>query len=218
MRTSPSAVSSAELVYLSAMAIHGLIHNLPKGTAYCIRVVLIVMMSGRLVQAKGSLARAVLPFTLHVSWGWHRVERAMGRGKLCLDSMIEQAYSWSLQHLEVEPVRLGPLKRQLLAAGSSTIARLRSKARSTAPWGKGYCHLAGRAVKANLVAALVSVVTIRGVRMGLLRQLHFGDSSEGAAASLFEGLPALAGACLVVVDAGIAKGAIYCRHSRKGFG
>jgi hypothetical protein len=60
------------------MAIHNLIHTLPKGTAYCIGIVLIVMMSGRLVQSKGSLARAVWPLVYHLKWGWHRVERALG--------------------------------------------------------------------------------------------------------------------------------------------
>ncbi len=50
MRTSPSPDSSARLVYLSAMAINSLIQTLPKGTAYCIGIVLIVMMTGRLVQ------------------------------------------------------------------------------------------------------------------------------------------------------------------------
>ena len=48
--------------------------------AYFIGVVLLTMMTGRLVQCKGSLARAALPFVLHLKWGWHRVERAMKRG------------------------------------------------------------------------------------------------------------------------------------------
>lgn len=171
MRPSSAPVSSAELVYLSAMAIHNLIHTLPKGTAYCIGIVLIVMMSGRLVQSKGSLARAVWPLVYHLKWGWHRVERALERGKLNIDDLIEQAYYWSLQHLEVEAVCLGPQKRQVLALDSSTIVRLRSKLRDSSAWGKGYCHVAGRAVKAQVVAALVSVVLVRGTRLGLLRPL-----------------------------------------------
>jgi hypothetical protein len=185
------------------MAINSLIHSLPKGTAYCIGIVLIVMMTGRLVQCQGSMARAVWPLTLHLKWGWHRIERALERGKLCLDSLIEQAYLWSLQHLEVEPVRLGPLGRQLLAADCSTIARLRSKLRESNIWGKGYCHLAGRAVKAHVVAALVSVVLIRGVRVGLLRRLRFAGSCEAATEGLFAALPAQ-GPCLIIVDAGMA--------------
>lgn len=115
---------------------------------------LVVMMMGRLVQSKGSLARAVLPLVIQLKWGWHRVERAMGRGAWSLDAMIDEAYSWSMNSLEVETVKLGPLKRELLAADTSTIARLRSKIRASGIWGKGYCHLAGRAVRANLVAAL----------------------------------------------------------------
>ena len=45
-----------------------------------------VMMTGRLVHHKGSLARAVLPFVVHLRWGWHRVERAMEHGKVALDA------------------------------------------------------------------------------------------------------------------------------------
>ena len=107
-------------------------------------------------QNKGSLARAACPLVTHLEWGWHRVERAMQRGHLCLDNLIEQAYEWSLQHLDVEPLRLGPLQRDVLAADTSTVARLRSQHRTSGVWGKGYSHQAGRAVRANLVAALVS--------------------------------------------------------------
>lgn len=215
MATSPSPVSSARLVYLSAMAINKLIHTLPKGTAYGIGVVLIVMMTGCLVQCRGSLARAVWPLTLHLKWGWHRVERALERGKLGLDSLIDQAYDWSLQHLEVEPVRLGPLGRRLLALDSSTIARLRSKLRETSLWGKGYCHLAGRAVKAHVVAALVSVVLVRGIRLGLLRQVHVASSSEAAVGALFAALPAAEGPCLILVDAGIATKEQFAAATRE---
>jgi hypothetical protein len=109
------------------MAINSLIQTFPKGTAYCIGIILIVMMTGRLVQSKGSLARAALPLVIHLKWGWHRVERAVERGKLRMDGLIEQAYGWCLHHLEVEAVRLGPYRRRLLAADCSTIARPRSK-------------------------------------------------------------------------------------------
>jgi hypothetical protein len=186
------------------MAINSLIKTLPKGTAYCIGIVLIVMMTGRLVQSKGSLARAVLPLVIHLKWGWHRVERAMERGKLSMDRLIEQAYGWCLEQLEVEPVRLGPHRRRLLAADCSTIARLRSKLRKSNIWGKGYCHLAGRAVKAHVVAALVSVVLIGGVRLGLLRRLRFGNSAETATEGLFAALPQEDGPYLIMVDAGMA--------------
>ena len=49
------------------------------------------MMTGRLVQCKGSLARAALPFVFHLKWGWHRVERAMERGKFSLDDLFDRA-------------------------------------------------------------------------------------------------------------------------------
>jgi hypothetical protein len=68
--------ATANPVYLRAAAISSLIQSLPSGTAYCIGIVLIVMVRGRLMQHKGSLARAALPLVLHLEWGWHRVERA----------------------------------------------------------------------------------------------------------------------------------------------
>src|SRR2546429_5126245 len=79
---------SADPVSLAAAAVHSLIQLLPSGTAFCIGMVLIVMMTGRLVHHKGSLARAVLPFVVHLRWGWHRVERAMERGTFSLDAMF----------------------------------------------------------------------------------------------------------------------------------
>jgi len=94
---------------------------LPSGTAFCIGVVLIVMMTGRLVQAKGSLARAVLPFVVHLRWGWHRVERAMERGTFSLDAMFDRAADWCLAHLPIEPVRLGREHREVNAIDSSTL-------------------------------------------------------------------------------------------------
>src|SRR6266850_1375957 len=85
---------TADPVPLAAAAVHSLIQPLPSGTAFCIGIVLIVMMTGRLVQTKGSLARAVLPFVVHLRWGWHRVERAMERGTFSLDAMFDQAADW----------------------------------------------------------------------------------------------------------------------------
>jgi hypothetical protein len=116
---------TAHPVYLTAAAISSLSQSLPSGTAYCIGIVLIVMMTGRLMQHKGSLARAVLPLVIHLRWGWHRVERAMERGKFLLDGLFDRAYEWCLTHLDVEPVRLGCQQREVTAIDSSTIARLR---------------------------------------------------------------------------------------------
>src|SRR2546425_9529778 len=117
---------TADPVYLTAAAISSLIQTLPSGTAYCIGVVLLAMMTGRLVQHRGSLARAVFPFVVQLRWGWHRVERAMERGKFSLDAMIELASDWCLRQVPVEPVRLGTAQREVNAIDSSTIARLRA--------------------------------------------------------------------------------------------
>src|SRR5256886_9163246 len=170
---------STDPVSLAAAAVHSLIQPLPSGTAFCIGIVLIVMMTGRLVQTKGSLARAVLPFVVHLRWGWHRVERAMERGAFSLDTMFDQAMDWCMRQLPVEPVRLGMAQREVNAIDSSTIVRLRAGKR-LALAGKGYCHRAGRAVRANIVAALTTVVMIEGVRVGLVRRTRFGASCEEA--------------------------------------
>jgi hypothetical protein len=98
-------------VCLAAAVVHSLIQPLPSGTAFCIGVVLLIMMTGRLVQTKGSLARAVLPFVVHLRWGWHRVERARERGTCSLDAMFDRAADWCLAHLPLEPVRLGRAHR-----------------------------------------------------------------------------------------------------------
>jgi hypothetical protein len=189
--------------YLVAAAVQSLIHPLPSGTAFCIGVVLIVLMTGRLVQTKGSLARAVLPFVVSLRWGWHRVERAMERGAFSLDAMFDRAADWCLAHLPLEPVRLGREHRAVNAIDSSTIARLRAGKR-LALAGKGYCHRAGRAVRANIVAALTSVVMIQGVRGGLGHRTRFGASCDEAVARVFADLPPAQGKRLLVVDAGIA--------------
>src|SRR6266403_582005 len=104
---------STDPVYLAAAAVHSLIQPLPSGTAFCIGVVLMVMLTGRLVQTKGSLARAVLPFVMHLRWGWHRVERAMERGTFSLDAMFDQAADWCLSQMPVEPVHLGTAQREV---------------------------------------------------------------------------------------------------------
>ena len=191
-------------VYLTAAAISSLIQTLPSGTAYGIGVVLIVMMTGRLMQYKGSLARAVLPFVVHLQWGWHRVERAMERGKFQLDDLFDGAFQWCADQLEVEVVRLGALEREVISLDSSTIARLRCQVGKAELFGKGYWHRARRAVRGNIVAAAVSVAVMRGVRVGLVRRVRFGMSCEAAVEKLFADLPKSQGPSLVVVDAGIA--------------
>ncbi len=195
--------SSTDPLKLTASAVNYLIKILPSGTAYCIGIVLVVMMTGRLVQSKGSLARAVLPLVFHLKWGWHRVERAMERGKVPLDKMFERAFSWCISNLPVEPVTLGEKQREVLAIDSSTIARWRAKVGMDL-LGKGFHHRAGKAIKANIIAAVTSVVFISGVRVGLVRRVRFGDSCEAAVAKVFQDLPKSKKNRLLVVDAGIA--------------
>ena len=84
------------------------------------------MMTGRLVASKGSLARAVQPLVWGVKWGWHRAHRAMERGKIKIDEMLEQMNQWCIEKLEVEEIRIGEYQREVIAVDTSTIARLRS--------------------------------------------------------------------------------------------
>lgn len=205
---------STDPLKLTASAVNYLIKILPKGTAYCIGIVLVVMMTGRLVQSKGSQARAVLPLVLHLKWGWHRVERAMERGKVPLDKLFDRGVGWCVSNLPVEPVELGEKQREVLAIDSSTIARWRAKAGMDL-LGKGFHHRAGKAIKANIIAAVTSVVFISGVRVGLVRRVRFGDSCEAAVAAVFEDLPKSKGHRLLVVDAGIATHKQFAAASDK---
>jgi hypothetical protein len=181
-----------------------LIRVLPVGTAYFIGIVLITMFTGQLVHHQGSLARAALPYVIHLRWGWHRVERAMERGKVSLDALFERALTWCLKSLPVEPVRLGSEQRTVHAIDSSTVVRLRANKKRGALLGKGYCQRAQRAVQANIVAALTSVVLIRGIRVGLVRRTRFGATCQEAVAQVFADLPESPEKRLFSVDAGIA--------------
>ena len=190
-------------VYLASTAVNSLIQTLPAGTAYFIGVVLIVMMSSRLIYTKGSLARAVFPFVAHLRWGWHRVHRAMERGSFSLDFMFDRAYDWCIRKLDAQPVCLGPKEREVAAIDSSTIARWRA-VRRLGLAGKGYYYRAGRAVRANIVAVLTSIVLINGIRVGIVRRARFGASCEEAIEGIFKDLPSSDKKRLLVVDAGIA--------------
>jgi hypothetical protein len=194
---------STDPASLGAAAVHSLIHPLPSGTAFCIGVVLLVMRTGRFVQTPGSLARAVLPCVVHLRWGWHRVERARARGTFSLDALFDRAADWGLAHLPLDPVRLGREHRAVHAIDSSPIARLRASTR-LALAGKGSGHRAGRAVRANIVAALTAVVMMQGVRVGRVRRTRCGPSCPDAGARVFDALPPTPGKRLLVVDAGIA--------------
>ena len=191
-------------VYLAASAVNNLVRALPAGTAYFIGIVFITMFTGQLVHHQGSLARAALPYVVHLRWGWHRVERAMERGKVSLDALFDRAFAWCVACVPVEPVRLGSEGRTVPAIDSSTVARLRAHKARCALLGKGYCHRAQRAVQANLVAALTTVVLICGVRVGLVRRTRFGATCQEAVAQVFAALPKSAEKRLFSVDAGIA--------------
>ena len=191
-------------MYLAASAVNNLIRPLPSGTAYFIGIVLLTMFTGQLVHHQGSLARAALPYVVHLRWGWHRVERAMERGRLSLDLLFDRALSWCVECLPVEPVRLGREGRTVHAIDSSTIARLRANKKKCALLGKGYCQRANRAVQANLVAALTTVALIGGVRVGVVRRTRFGATCQEAVAKVFAALPESPEKRLFSVDAGIA--------------
>ena len=194
---------TAAPVYLAAAAIHNLIQLLPAGTDYFIGTVLVVMLTGHLAQSKGSLARAVFPFVSHLRWGWHRAERALARGKFSVDECFDRAYHWSVQALAAEVVRLGQAQRAVQAVDTSTIARFRAEKRWEAA-GTGYWGRAGKAVRANIVAAITSVVLIGGVRGGLVRRTRFGATCAAASAQLWQELPQCAASRLLIVDASLA--------------
>jgi hypothetical protein len=99
---------------------------------------------------------------------------------------------------------LGSERRTVHAIDSSTVVRLRANQKRCALLGKGYCQRAQRAVQANLVAALTTVVLIRGVRVGVVRRTRFGATCQGAVAQVFADLPESPGKRLFSVDAGIA--------------
>jgi hypothetical protein len=191
-------------VYLAASAINSLIRALPAGTAYFIGIVLITMFTGQLVHYRGSLARAALPYVVHLRWGWHRVERAMERGKVSLDALFDRAFTWCFACLPGEPVRLGSERRTVHAIDSSTVVRLRANKARCALLGKGYCQRAQRAVQANIVAALTTVVLIHGIRVGVVRRTRFGATCQEAVAKVFVALPESVAKRLFCVDAGIA--------------
>ena len=191
-------------MYLAASAVNTLLRPLPAGTAYFIGIVFITMFTGQLVHPQGSLARAALPYVVQLRWGWHRVERAMERGKVSLDALFERTLTWCLEGLPVEPVCLGRERRTVHAIDSSTVVRLRANKKRCALLGKGYCHRAQRAVQANIVAALTTVVLIRGVRVGVVRRTRFGATCQEAVTKVFADLPESPEPRLFSVDAGIA--------------
>src|SRR5262249_33106160 len=126
------------------------------------------------------------------------------RGKFALDALFDRALRWCLESLPVEPVRLGREHRTVHALDSSTVARLRANKKRSARLGKGYCHRAQRAVQANLVAVLTTVVLIGGVRVGLVRRTRLGVTCQEAVANVFADLPSSTEKRLFSVDAGIA--------------
>jgi hypothetical protein len=88
-----------------------------------------------------------------------------------------------LRVLAVEPVRLGSAGQTVHALDSSTVVRLRANTKRGALLGQGYCSRAQRAVPAHLVAVLMTVVVIGGVRGGLGRCTRFGGTCQEARAN-----------------------------------
>ena len=193
-------------MYLAASAVNTLVRVLPAGTAYVIGIVLITMCTGQLVHHQGSLARAALPSVIQLRWGWQRVERAMERGKVSLAARFDRALSWCLECLPVEPVRWGRERRPGHARDSSTGARWRANKKRGARLGTGSCQRAQRAGHANLVAALTTVVLIRGVRVGVVRRTRLGAPCQEAVAKGFADLPTSPEKRRFSVAAGIATG------------
>jgi hypothetical protein len=99
---------------------------------------------------------------------------------------------------------LGSEQRTVHAIDSSTVVRRRANKERCGRLGKGYCQRAQRAVPANLIAALPTVVLIGGVRVGLVRRTRFGATCQEAVAHVFAALPASPEKRLFSVDAGIA--------------
>lgn len=209
----PSDLSD-DPVYLAAEAVNSLIRSLPSGTAYLVGVILIVMMTGRLAATKGSLASAVFPLVVQLQWGWHRVERVLERGKVSLDGMFDRLVEWCLGNLPVEVVRIGVERREVQAVDSSTIARLRCR-KGLAGMGKGYCHRVQRAVTANIVAVVTSVVVVCGTRLGLVRRVRFGTTCAGAVEAVLAAAPKPTGKRLFVVDAGIATSQQFAQATQR---
>lgn len=203
-----------EIVYLASSAVKRVSEGIGKGTSYFIVIVLITMMSGRLVANKGSLARAVQPLVWQMKWGWHRVHRAMERGKVNIDEMIEKMNFWCEESLEVEEIRIGKYEREVIAVDTSTIARMRS-GEKLALAAKAYCGKVGKAVKANVAAVASKIVMIKGIRLGLVQKVRFGDSSESAIEEVFIEIEKRERKKLIVVDAGIAKKEQFSKASEK---
>src|SRR5881227_3935558 len=80
--------ATAHAVYLTGAAINSLIQALPLGTAYGIGIVRIVMMTGRLMQHKGSLARAVLPLVIHLKWAGTGLSERWSAASYCWMSCL----------------------------------------------------------------------------------------------------------------------------------
>ena len=78
-------------------------------------------------------------------------------GKVSLDGLFDQAYQWCPTSFPAEPVYIRSKQREVNAIDSSTIARWRAKAGMDL-LGKGYFTLAGKAVQANIVAVVTTIV------------------------------------------------------------
>jgi hypothetical protein len=203
-----------QAVYLAASAMKRVIKPLSKATGYWVIVVLVTMMTGRLVESKGSLARAVHPMVWGVKWGWHRAHRAMERGKVLVDEMLVQMEEWCKENLELEEVRIGKYQREVIAVDTSTIARLRSSEKLGLK-AKEYWTKVGKAVRCNVVAVASKIVMIKGIRVGLTHKIKMTNTGESAVEEVFTELRKTANKKLILVDAGIASKEEFSRATEK---
>lgn len=203
-----------QAVYLAAEALKRVVSPLSKATGYWVIVILVTMMTGRLVASKGSLARAVQPLVWGVKWGWHRAHRAMERGKIKIEEMLEEMNEWCMSSLEVEEIKIGRYQREVLAVDTSTIARLRSSSKLELA-AKEYWTKVGKAVKCNVVAVASKIVMIKGIRVGLSYKVKMTCSAESAIEEVFGELRKTARKKLILIDAGIASKEEFSRATEK---
>jgi hypothetical protein len=214
MKNQANREPKTEAVYLAARALKRVVKPLSKATGYWVIVILVTMMTGRLVASKGSLARAVQPLVWGVKWGWNRAHRAMERGKIKIDEMLEQMNEWCMSNLEVEEVKMGIYQREVIAVDTSTIARLRSSNKLELG-AKEYWTKIGKAVKCNVVAVASKIVIIKGIRVGLSYKVKMACSAESAIEEVFGELRETPRKKLILVDAGIATKEEFSKATEK---
>src|SRR5438128_2670511 len=169
-------------VYLAASAVNNLVRVLPAGTAYFIGIVLITMFTGQLVHHQGSLARAALPYVVHLRWGWHRVERALERGKVSLDALFDRALTWCVECLPVEQFRAATERDALVGRLRKNVALRRAPhprrpgQRGRSPRHGPVLHPGAKRPEGRADEDTTLRVEGREVRVRRWRNLHFREA------------------------------------------